>query len=170
MCAGRVNPIPTGANARKTIVAVALTAALLPPPARAGACWHYNDRERKLLSKINHVRSNADSGTLRRDPELSKVAKRHSRRMARKRTVSHTGNLGQLVTNWSVLAENVGKARGVRQMHRAFMKSSLHRSNILDGVFGRVGVGVIKARGRVWVTEVFEAVDNPGTTLRMPTC
>jgi uncharacterized protein YkwD len=35
------------------------------------------------------------------------------------------------------------------------MHSADHRANILRRAFRRVGVGVVKARGSVWVTVIF---------------
>jgi uncharacterized protein YkwD len=51
--------------------------------------------------------------------------------------------------------ENVGVAATVFRMHRAFMGSSGHRGNILRGGYSRVGIGVIRARERVWATVMF---------------
>jgi len=33
-----------------------------------------------------------------------------------------------------------------------------------------VGVGALKAKGFLWVTVVFQATKDPGTTLWMPKC
>jgi uncharacterized protein YkwD len=55
---------------------------------------------------------------------------------------------------WSGLAENVAKARTVPKAHKAFMSSSGHRANVL-GPYKKLGTGVVKARGWLWVTEIF---------------
>lgn len=157
------------------VLAIATTAALVSTAfgtitAEADVCWKYRERERKMLKKINGARGSRGIVKLDKDPQLSKVARRHSRRMADRKDVYHSGDLGNVVTKWNMLAENVGNAQNVKQMHKAFMDSSAHRYNILDSSFAHVGIGVVKAHGRIWVTEVFEAVANPGTTLKMPKC
>lgn len=58
-------------------------------------------------------------------------------------------------TNWTILAENVGRASSVAEMNRLFMASSLHRSIILDRRMSRVGTGVAVANGQVYVVQVF---------------
>ena len=36
-----------------------------------------------------------------------------------------------------------------------WMHSSGHRANILNTRYRRIGIGVVKARGAVWVTTIF---------------
>ncbi|HET7481500.1 MAG TPA: CAP domain-containing protein, partial [Actinomycetota bacterium] len=56
----------------------------------------------------------------------------------------------------------------VHSLHRAFMESPPHRANVLDKRFRYLGVGVARDGDMIWVTVLFEAEDNPGTTLDMP--
>ena len=56
---------------------------------------------------------------------------------------------------WVVIGENVGYASTVRSTNRLFMHSAPHRHNILCSCFTRVGIGVVRSGGRVWVTEMF---------------
>jgi uncharacterized protein YkwD len=35
------------------------------------------------------------------------------------------------------------------------MRSAPHRANILNARYRRIGIGVVKARGLVWVTAIF---------------
>ena len=58
-------------------------------------------------------------------------------------------------TNWRYLAENVGWARSVGEMHSLFMASPAHRASILDGRYSRVGTGVAIRNGRYYVVQVF---------------
>jgi uncharacterized protein YkwD len=133
-------------------------------------CWEYNGRERKLARLTNRARSNNDVRTMRLDPQLSMVASRHSDRMASRGVLYHSADLGQVVTRWSTLGENVGTGPSVKSLHRAFMDSPAHRENVLYPSFRHFGVGSKKRGGRLWVTVVFEARRDPGTTLRMPRC
>lgn len=135
-------------------------------------CWDYKRSERRFARKINGERTLDQVGKLRLDPELSKAARVHTRAMVRKNDLYHTPSdtLRKRVTNWTILGENVGVGNRVSSLHNAFMNSPAHRDNVLYPTFGHVGVGVLKKGGRMWVTIIFEAVANPGTTLPMPRC
>jgi uncharacterized protein YkwD len=43
----------------------------------------------------------------------------------------------------------------VQRVHKMFMRSAGHRSNVLRGGFSKVGIGVLPRGGRVWVTVMF---------------
>jgi uncharacterized protein YkwD len=146
-----------------------------PQPSAAGRnnrCWRTKPSERRFVSKMNKVRRRGSRGGLQFDPELSKVARRHTWEMVRRRTLYHTSSdqLRRRVVRWQLLGENVGVGGAVGSLHRAFMHSPAHRANILRSTFNHSGVGVKKAGGRMWVTVIFQARSNPGTRLRMPRC
>lgn len=155
----------------------ALIAALLPAPI-AGAqavdnpCWKYKDSERAFARKMNAARTNGDLGKLSLDPELSKAARVHTWEMVKKDELYHTPTdaLKRRVTRWLVLGENVGVGGSVRTLHKAFMNSEAHRDNVMHPLYRHVGIGVVKSGGRMWVTVIFEATTDPGTTLNMPNC
>jgi uncharacterized protein YkwD len=153
--------------------AAALMTALLPGPVHADSrCWNSTRAEKKLASRINSARLNRDLRRLQLDPELSKVARVHTRDMIDRGQLSHTSPsvLGRRVTRWMMLGENVGFAGGVLQLHRTFMRSPAHRDNNLRPSFRHVGIGTKWHRDLLWVTVVFEARTDPGTTLKMPSC
>jgi hypothetical protein len=56
--------------------------------------------------------------------------------------------------NWRAWGENVGVGATPQSIESAFMASPPHRANIL-GNFTHMGVGVVMANGRIWVTERF---------------
>lgn len=136
------------------------------------ACWNYKPAERGFARKINEARIADDLTKLSLDPELSKVARKHTREMWEQDSLHHTDSavLRRRVTNWTILGENVGVGGDVQSLHQAFMDSPGHRENILLSTFRHVGIGVAQKDGRMWVTVIFEAVTDPGTTLPMPTC
>lgn len=141
--------------------------------AEAGAeCFESKPEELAFLNRINLARRAESRGRLQLDPELTKVARRHSREMTAKNLLQHTdtATFRRRVTNWTLLGENVGVGSTVESLHRAFMASASHRDNILFGSFRHIGIGTRERRGRLWVTVVFEAAKDPGTTLRMPGC
>ncbi|HEX6262948.1 MAG TPA: CAP domain-containing protein [Actinomycetota bacterium] len=117
--------------------------------------------ERRLMNQERRPKARA---TFRLDHGLSRIARRHSRRMARTGTLHHNPNLVDQVQGrrWQRLGENVGVVgptgdlrETLRLLHGAFMNSDAHRRNILYRPFRRVGVGLVRDDGLVWVTVVF---------------
>lgn len=135
------------------VVALALVAGAVAAPvaaANAGA-------EADFVARINDARAGRGLGALAVDGELTGIARRWSQRMADEQRLAHNPNLSREVTqDWEKLAENVGFGPDVRTIHDAFMNSTAHRANILDGALTHVGVGVVvDGAGQLWVTEVF---------------
>ena len=144
-------------GAKTFLIGVLLAAVLMAAlPTTAGAASP-REMRRKLISLTNAARRNDGARPLDVKWRLSKDAIRHSRRMAERHSVYHTVDLYRHVRPWrpSVWGENVGMAGTVRRMHRLFMRSSGHRSNILRRGFSNIGVGVIRRGGRVWATVMF---------------
>lgn len=71
--------------------------------------------------------------------------------------LSHSNLLdGNHSTTWTKLGENVGYAWSLEQVQVAFMNSPLHRANILDPVYNKIGTGVVQGTdGRLWVVQEF---------------
>lgn len=150
-----------------------------PPPAMWAAasrtdsqCWVSKTAEKGFHRLTNEVRERLGRARLRLDPELSKVARKHTREMTDQNLLHHTtaDAMRRRVTFWAILGENVGVGGTVESLQTAFMNSPAHKENIVHGSFRHIGVGTASAAGRLWVTIVFQARDNPGTTLRMPRC
>lgn len=167
----------TSAMSRKTslLIALALLAMALPmatgAEARSG-CWSSRTKERSFAAKINKARSARGLGSVKLDPELSRVARLHTNEMVKANRLQHTSaaTLGRRVTNWITLGENVGLGQTVTTLHSAFMNSPTHRENVLFKAYNHVGVGTKQVGDRLWVTVIFEAQTDPGTTLDMPSC
>jgi uncharacterized protein YkwD len=113
--------------------------------------------EENLFALTNQARTRRDRPRLQLSQSLSRKAHRHSGRMADKGSIFHHSCLSCLVSSWDwdALGENVGVGGTVRSVHRALMDSRSHRRNILSRSFTKVGVGVVRSGGRVWVTEIF---------------
>lgn len=158
------------------VTTVALMVVFVPAStSTASACagrWEYRGPEKAFAAKINQSRLAFGKSSLHLDKQLSKAARRHSREMMQSETLYHTPSptLRNRVTNWSWLGENVGVGSTPDSLHVAFMHSPDHRDNILFSKYRHVGIGTRKRNGRLWVTVLFEADTNPGTTLPMPTC
>ena len=114
-------------------------------------------RRDRMHHLLNNVRRHHGLPIFRINRELSSDALRHSRRMARSDNVFHTQDLYQTLRSWSpsCWGENVGMARYPRKVLRLWMHSSGHRTNMMKRAFRRVGVGVAKSGGSVWVTVIF---------------
>ena len=85
------------------------------------------------------------------------VARQQSADMADSGSIFHNPDLANDLgtISWSIAGENVGVGGSVETLHEAFMNSPAHRKNIMRKSFKRVGVGVVTADDRIWVTVVF---------------
>jgi uncharacterized protein YkwD len=164
---------------RSRIIAAGLIAAValvFTPASTALAadstCYEFGGAERAFARKSNRARARRNVARLKLDPELSRVARRQTRRMIAKNLLHHTPSsfLSRSVTNWVTLGENVGVGGSVSSLQRAFMNSSGHRHNILNSSYRYVGIDARRRNGRLWVTVIFEGRRNPGTRLNMPSC
>jgi uncharacterized protein YkwD len=140
---------------RIPIIALVVAVLVSGTAAKTGAAdLHRRDR---MLRLLNQVRRQHGLPVFRLNRELSTYAWRHSKRMARENRLFHTQDLYRLVRSYhpTTWGENVGMARYLQVVRRLWMHSSEHRANILKRAFRRVGIGVVKARGSVWVTVIF---------------
>jgi uncharacterized protein YkwD len=131
------------------------------------ACYFHNSTAKAFISKHNKVRRSRGLVPLRADIQLGKVAKVHTKEMTSRNQLYHTSHtaLASRVTRWSTLGENVGVGGTVDSLFSAFMASPGHKANILYSKFNHVGVGTGTSGGRLWVTVIFEARNDPGTRL-----
>jgi uncharacterized protein YkwD len=138
-------------------IGLVVVAALLfasPQPAWAGT-----GLRRQMLALTNEGRRAHDRGALRLDRRLSNTVRRHSVRMARRGALFHSSHVPSYLhgRRWQRWGENVGMTfdSDLHSLQHAFMRSPSHRRNVLDRRFDRVGIGVARRDGRVWVTLVF---------------
>src|ERR671919_3273993 len=135
---------------------IALALVPLVPATTAGAsgsgCNRMNRTERSFKNRINSARGES-RGRLWGDTDLNQVALKHTRELVARSRLYHTPEnaFRRRVTNWSMLGENVGAGDSARSLHRAFMNSSPHRANAMNTTFNRIGVGALRADGRLWV-------------------
>lgn len=136
------------------------------------SCFKPKASERAFTEKMNKARTSRGLGKVTLDKQMSRVARKHSAEMAEKQSVFHSSRtkLGQKITRWRLLAENVGRGGTVARTHKGFMASPGHRYNILYPSFTYVGVGTVKRNGIIYVSVVFESSRDPGTTLSPPSC
>ena len=135
---------------------IALCAALLLSTAFGSTTARAtSSTENRLHSLINDARAANGRGRLALSDSLSRRAHRHSERMADAGSIFHSCLDCGRSRSYSTMAENVGVGGSLGAVHNALMASSGHRENILGPDFQRVGGGVVRRGGRVWVTELF---------------
>lgn len=111
--------------------------------------------EGAFAARVNSERASRGLSRLPAASDLITVARRHAAEMARRGTIGHYGDLRAEVSNWQEVGENVGAGPTVDDVHRAFMASPSHRDEILRPGYQDLGVGVVWAGGRLWVSEIF---------------
>jgi uncharacterized protein YkwD len=119
------------------------------------------------MRKINKVRHRNGRHGLAWDKQLGYVARGHANDMAGQGSVWHDYYVGQKVTHWRDLGQNTGRGGKCRKIFRSFMRSSVHRSNIL-GPWRYLGVGTEWRNGHLYVQQLFESRRNPGNIYSAP--
>lgn len=116
----------------------------------------------QLLALVNQRRRALGLPTLRLDPRLAAIARRHAEQMASSGVLAHNDALFSTASHQQlamrVLGENVGWNYSVRAQHAAYLASPGHRANVQQPSFRVAGFAVVKdAQGHVWSTEDFGA-------------
>ena len=155
-----VLPSRFGSRSRWWLIAVlAVVVTLLPPVAPAATADA--GMEADFVAAANRERADHGRSSLSTASDLTAVARAHSRRMADREDLHHNPGLGDDVTGWTKVGENVGRGGSVDTIHAALMASASHRQNLLDGDWTETGMGVVVSDGTVWVTQLFR---KPATT------
>ena len=150
-----------------------LATAALPPRAFAGTADSTYGRttlsdatlERSIFSLVNRYRAARGLRMLALDPEISRVARRHSVAMAaHARDIGHEGFDDRVLILRRALdtrrtAENVAMNRGysdpAAEALRGWIASPGHRRN-MDGPYEATGIGVARnADGELYFTQLF---------------
>ena len=137
-----------------SLAGLGLVVGAAPAAAASGAVSP--DAEQQFIDAVNRERASRGAGAVALDGELTDVARGWSNHLAAEERLTHNPDLpNQVEADWEKLAENVGTGGSVNVIHDAFMASATHRANILDPDLTHIGVGVIDAGGRLWVTQNF---------------
>ncbi len=154
---GRVVALLRGvARGLALFIAAMLVVVLAPVGAHASSSSDF-------AAKINAARTSRGGHALAVRADLNAVAQAQANRMASASDLFHNPNLGGSVSHWISLAENVGYGPDVATIHTAFMNSPGHRTNILNGKYTEVGVGVVVRDHVMWVAEVFRTPSGSST-------
>lgn len=117
----------------------------------------------ELLNLINQARAQQDLNPVTLDTELSTLAKAHNTDMLSNDYLAHINLLGQSPNDRRIAAgipnpvgENIALTTSVIHGHHGFMRSAVHRDNILTPEWSKVGLSVLKnSEGYVYITEEF---------------
>ena len=120
---------------------------------------------RQVMQATNQDRAQQGLGPLRWDPALARAAQRHAEIMLGRSALSHQyGGEADLETRVSqqgahfhVVAENLAVAPNPETLEGEWMRSPLHRANILDPRLNAIGVGLVRQGGNLWAVEDFSA-------------
>lgn len=118
--------------------------------------------EKKVVELTNQERRKQGLADLKIDTELSRVAKTKSKDMQEKNYFSHTSPtygspfdmMRDFGISYNAAAENIAQGqRTAEEVVQAWMNSSGHRANILNGNYTHIGVGH-DPNGNYW-TQMF---------------
>ena len=119
-----------------------------------------------LLQATNQDRSSHGLEPLHSNPELTKAAWEHARRMVASGTLSHQlpgepdiiVRVRQVGLHCSTVAENVAEAPTADQINQEWMHSPPHRANLLDPRVNAAGIAIVQRRGELYAVEDFARV------------
>ncbi len=118
-----------------------------------------DDDEATFVLLVNEYRAAHSLPPLTIDLVLMATAQQWTSVMSGRGTIFHAEDLSIGVPDgWAKLGENVGYAPvgQVQVLFEAFVASPLHRANLLDEGFDRIGVSVVEADdGRIYTTHRF---------------
>ncbi len=120
-----------------------------------------------LWRMANRARSLARLPPLQRDAQLDRLAAYQAREMLSSGGTSHwsasgppSHRLAAAGLYPSAAGENVVHARDSLQAQRRLWASASHRSNLLDPLFVRVGLGLARdPDGSLWICQLFSTLD-----------
>jgi hypothetical protein len=112
----------------------------------------------QLLSLANQERRAQGAPLLQWDPELAAAALSHCRRMAVEGEISHryggelslTERAGQAGAHFSLIEENIAVGSYPALIHKGWMESPGHRTNLLNPQVDHVGIAAVATRGVIY--------------------
>jgi uncharacterized protein YkwD len=120
--------------------------------------------EAEMLAMVNEERAKEGLKPVVADPELTEVARKHSRDMFARGYFSHYSpeklslfdRMAEANVSYHMAGENLALAPTLFMAHKGLMESPGHRANILRPGFGRLGIGILDGgRYGLMVTQNF---------------
>jgi uncharacterized protein YkwD len=109
------------------------------------------DLEAAMLVLVNEERKKVGKPPLKADPEMTVVARAHSKDMFARGYFSHYtpekkdpfDRMKASGVKFLTAGENLAFGKTLTICHQGLMNSPGHRANILHGAFGRLGIGIL---------------------------
>jgi len=109
------------------------------------------DLEAQMLELVNQERVQRGLSPLKADPEMTEVARAHSKDMFARGYFAHFTPEGKSPfdrmdaahVQYTTAVENLALAHSLPIAHNGLMNSPGHRANILNPAYGRVGIGIL---------------------------
>ncbi|MEN6391396.1 MAG: CAP domain-containing protein [Syntrophomonas sp.] len=151
------------ANSWTALVPSPSTPAPAPDSPAPTAAVTAGSMQQEMLEYINAERAIANAPPLVLDPSLCNGAYQKSADMAINGYFDHTSPtygspfamMDSLGINYQAAAENIAMHTSVKGAHEAFMNSPGHRANILNPVYGKLGLGFYQSGNYLYVTQWF---------------
>lgn len=107
--------------------------------------------EIQMLEMVNKERAKEGLKALKADPEMTQVARAHSRDMFARGYFAHANPDGKSPFDrmraagvvFTAAGENLALAQTLEIAHNNLMNSPGHRANIMNPAFGRLGIGIL---------------------------
>ena len=107
--------------------------------------------EEEMLRLVNEERKKENLPALKNDPELTIVARAHSKDMFSRGYFAHVtpdnktpfDRIRAAGVRYLSAGENLALGRTLSICHKGLMNSPGHKANILDRSYGRVGIGIL---------------------------
>ena len=112
--------------------------------------------EEEVLRLVNEERTKRGLNALKRASDLDALARAHSADMINRHFFDHNNPDGQSPfdrmraagISYRAAAENIASGqRSAEAVMNAWMNSSGHRANILNGTYTEIGIGAVKSSG-----------------------
>lgn len=134
-----------------------------PTPSTPSAPAGLSASEDWMFNKINEERAKAGVRPLIRDPELDRIARIKSQDLVDNNYFAHEsptyGSVSNILRSFGYsfrgAGENLAKSQSAEISHYRLMASDGHRSNILYSAYTHVGIGVVRYKSGVMVTQIF---------------
>lgn len=132
------------ARRRRPFAAVVVAAlAVLLLSGTLTSCETSTPDRNSVVAEINASRAAAGLPPLQQHSQLNVKADQWASTLRDRCKISHSRLADGAPSNWRKLGENVGRGGDIGQVHVAYMNSSGHRANILDGSYNYVGAGAV---------------------------
>ena len=133
----------------RVVVPVVVVIAML------AACTPLNSPELSLFNSTNDLRARNGERKLAEYDPLTSGARAWAATLAAEGQLSHE-DLHQLGVEWTMAAENVGRAGSIEEIESLLQQSPEHRANMLNASYFLTGVGTARAKdGTLYAVQLF---------------